>query len=218
VRTAKHLDLRFVGTEEVSRVHGGDTAYLTAPVKLELPGQTAWSARLLALDLRAESRAVGRTIDGLIGMDFMAGRVVRIDYRAQFLEFGAGATRREGMVVPMQMHQGNPCISVAVDGSHTLPKVRVDTGCNQALHWSPAAGRAGEDTRERRTIGSWSKRTRTQKSDIAIASRRIENVATTRHPHPIFPGEHGLLGNPLLARFGVVTLDFARGRLILGGS
>jgi hypothetical protein len=36
------------------------------------------------------------------------------------------------------------------------------------------------------------------------------------HPKAIFPGESGLLGNGLLAQFGVVTIDAKAGRLIPG--
>jgi hypothetical protein len=41
-------------------------------------------------------------------------------------------------------------------------------------------------------------------------------VPTGLHRKAIFPGESGLLGNGVLAQFGVVTIDAKAGRLILG--
>ncbi len=221
VKTAKNLGIRFVGSEVIGRVDGDERAHVTSTVKLQLGNITIWSAPLLAIDLRAESRAAWRKIDGLVGMDFMKGRSIRIDYRTGILELNPRADRGTGKVIPIQMHGGSPCVSVTLGDSTTLPKVRIDTGCNHPLHWSPipvdreqGGGGGGGD---RKTIGSSPRRMRAARADVVLGGIRIGKVATTRHSRPIFPGEQGLLGNTLLARFGVVTLDFRTQSLILGG-
>jgi hypothetical protein len=171
---------------------------------------------MLALDLRAESRSVSRRIDGLLGSDFLRGRVLQIDYAAQVLRFDPPAEALRGKVVPIILHRGNPCLKLKVDEFHLLPRVRIDTGCNQTLHWSLAQteGAAPSDTR---AIGLSSTRSRSRRSDVVFGPALFRGIKTTLHPQAIFPGEQGLLGNALLAPFGVVTLDLPNRRLILGG-
>ena len=51
---------------------------------------------------------------------------------------------------------------------------------------------------------------------VSLAGRTFHDVPTGLHRKAIFPGESGLLGNGLLAQFGVLTIDAKSGRLILG--
>ena len=51
---------------------------------------------------------------------------------------------------------------------------------------------------------------------LRIGPITLDTVPTGLHRKAIFPGESGLLGNGLLAQFGVVTIDAKAGRLILG--
>jgi hypothetical protein len=216
LRTAKKLGVELVGRERVACVGGDETAYNTAPVTLRLSKSTAWSGPLLGLDLGRESRTLHRRIDGLIGMDFLADRTICIDYASKLVEFDAVVPRRHYKAIPIHMFRGNPCVTLTINKTQVLSNVRIDTGCNQSLHWSPT--KTGQSARtERRTIGYWMKKTRTQKIDVSLGAIRFEEVATTRHRQPIFPGENGLLGNPLLARGGMAILDFRKKRLILSG-
>ena len=51
---------------------------------------------------------------------------------------------------------------------------------------------------------------------VRIGNHQIDTVPTGLHRKAFFTGESGLLGNGLLAQFGVVTIDARAGRLILG--
>ncbi len=55
-------------------------------------------------------------------------------------------------------------------------------------------------------------------TSIHLGGWRIDDVPTGLHHDAIFPGESGLLGNGLLATFGVVTIDAKSGHLFLGRS
>jgi hypothetical protein len=55
-------------------------------------------------------------------------------------------------------------------------------------------------------------------TSLRIGNHQIDTVPTGLHSKAIFPGESGLLGNGLLAQFGVVTIDAKSGRLFLGRS
>lgn len=51
---------------------------------------------------------------------------------------------------------------------------------------------------------------------VRIGNRSLDTVPTGLHSKPIFPGESGILGNGLFARFGTVAFDARSGRLHLG--
>lgn len=215
LRTAKKLGVRFAGREKVLTLQGSETAHQTASVTVRLENRLTWSAPMLALDLQAESGSVRRRIDGLLGMDFMKGRAIQIDYRSQTLRLGVTPRRLRGRAIPIVLHRENPCLKLTIDDTHVLPYVRIDTGCNQSLHWSDPR-QTGKAQSKGREIGFASTRSRTHKSNVVLGPARFRDVPTTLHSQPIFPSEQGLLGNALLAQFGVVTIDLPNRRLILG--
>ena len=53
------------------------------------------------------------------------------------------------------------------------------------------------------------------RTTVDLGGRTFRDVPTGIHRTAIFPGEAGLLGNGLLARFSIVTIDAKAGRLIL---
>ncbi len=52
--------------------------------------------------------------------------------------------------------------------------------------------------------------------DVRLGDYTFQNVPAGLHHNSICPGESGLLGAGLLARFNTLTLDAQAGRLILG--
>ena len=58
----------------------------------------------------------------------------------------------------------------------------------------------------------------TTTTTVRIGSTSLDSVPAGLHRRPIFPGEFGLLGNGLLARFERVTFDAKAGKLVLQGS
>ena len=213
---AKKLNVPFVGSETVLRTNGPEVAYQTGRLRFVLGDQISWSANLLALDLGAESRRVRGRIDGLLGMDFLAGRIVEIDYRSEVLRLVHQSREACREVVPIRYHRGAPCISLTIGDRHRLDRVRIDTGCNQPLHCS-LSGADGTESAKGTAIGLTLRRSSRQTNQVSLGSKSLSKVAMIIHEKPIFSGENGLVGNPLLAKFGVVTLDFANRRLILGG-
>ena len=55
----------------------------------------------------------------------------------------------------------------------------------------------------------------TTRVQVQIGSICFDSVSAGLHERAIFAGESGLLGNGLLSRFQVVTIDSKAGRLIL---
>ena len=95
--------------------------------------------------------------------------------------------------------------------------VRVDTGCATAFQWVTLKERAGRCT-SKLAVGLAELSIPQTMTGVRIGNHCLDAVPTGLHRKAIFPGESGLLGNGLLARFGVVTIDAKSGRLILGRS
>ena len=71
--------------------------------------------QLLAIDLSNASRVCGRKIDGLLGADFLQGRVVQIDYKAQKIRLFACGENPAGNAVclPLKRLNDSFCIPVS---------------------------------------------------------------------------------------------------------
>jgi gag-polyprotein putative aspartyl protease len=176
---------------------------------LELPGE------YLALDLSKLSGACSRLVDGLLGADFFRNRVVQIDYLAQKLRVFAAAPSIAGTnAVPLE---SRPCgfrVAVNVNGGKR-EWVRVDTGCATPFQWVTSKERA-ERCSSTLAVGLTELSVSQTMTNVRIGNHYLDTVPTGLHRKAIFPGESGLLGNGLLAQFGVVTIDAKAGRLILG--
>ncbi len=176
---------------------------------LELPGE------YLALDLSKLSLACRSTVDGLIGADFFRDRVVEIDYTAQKLRLLAAPPRDTGKnSVPLATRPCGFRVAVNVNGGRRQ-WVRVDTGCATAFQWVTSKKRPERFT-SKLAVGLAELSIPQTMTALRIGIHQIDTVPTGLHSKAIFPGESGLLGNGVLALFGVVTIDAKSGRLLLG--
>jgi hypothetical protein len=111
----------------------------------------------------------------------------------------------------MRTHNGSFCIPVTV--AENRPQwMRVDTGCDSALEW--VAHRSGREIFSGSSIGLTSGSSGCVLKDMQLGDRTMKQVKTGLPRQQMFPGEDGLLGNRLLARF-LVTFDGPRSLLIL---
>ena len=212
--TARRLGLKLGPKVSVTAVATTLTGHW--PVKLsaqasglELPDE------YLALDLSKLSGACSRPVDGLIGADFFRGRIVEIDYTAQKVRvFDAAPSVEATNAVPLE---ARPCgfrVAVNVNGGRSQ-WVRVDTGCATAFQWVTSKERADRCT-SKLAVGLAELSIPQTMVGLRIGNHHLDTVPTGLHRNAIFPGESGLLGNGLLAQFGVVTIDAKSGRLFLG--
>ena len=208
-RAAKKLGLRFASREVVQAVGGKVTAFRTENAALQFAGVTIRKP-LLAMNLRSASKTVGRTIDGLLGADFFTNRIVQIDYRAGQVCL-LNKSPRSATSLPIVTNYDAMCVAVDVDGNR-LNRVRLDTGCDQALRWAMRAD--SKTTANRRTIGLSSGNTRERRCALQMGGLALGEFKTSLHSRPVFPGEDGLLGNEALAKH-VVTIDMVNRRLHL---
>ena len=177
--------------------------------QLELPGE------YLALELSNLSGACGRSVDGLLGADFFRDGVVEINYTEQKLRVLAASPTTAGTnSVPLETRQCGFRVAVNVNGGKSQ-WVRVDTGCATAFQWVTSKERAERCT-NKPAVGLADLSIPQTMVGLRIGNHHLDTVPTGLHRKAIFPGESGLLGNGLLAQFGVVTIDARAARLILG--
>jgi hypothetical protein len=175
----------------------------------DLPG------RYLALDLSKLSAACSNRVDGLIGADFLRDRVVQIDYAAQKLRLLARSNAgNDADVIPLEIRPCGLRVRVSVNEA-TSGWVRLDTGCATALQWVTSEV-PSENCSRKPAVGLVELSIPQTETSIRIGTARADHVPTGLHREAIFPGESGLIGNELLARFEIITIDARNQRLILG--
>jgi hypothetical protein len=214
LNTARSLSLALGPEVTVSGV--GTQLKGNWPVKLSATlGTVALPRAVLALDLAKLSAACGDHVDGLIGADLFRGRIVQIDYEAEkirLLDHPPCACR--GHTLPVRSQRCGFLVPIAInDGDRQW--VRLDTGCASPLQW--VIGRVSPDEcTSKLAVGLATISIPQTTTRVRLGNEVLEQVPTGLHEQHIFPGEAGLLGNGLLARFGTVTLDDRAGKVILG--
>ncbi len=212
LRTARALGAKLGRPLTVRGVGGSSTAFHVGSAAVSLAG-VPLPCPDFAMDLTAVSAACGRRIDGLLGADFFREHIVQIDFRAEKIRL---LSRGElppagGETLPLAQRGDAMCVRLSVNGQRPA-WVRVDTGCDSALEW------VTQDTgREKHTAPSVAATRGSRhrvRTAVQLGTLTIGSVPTGLRDTAIFPGEAGLLGNGLLARF-TVTFDTAKGRLLL---
>jgi hypothetical protein len=210
VQAAHRLHIALGSPEPVDGVEATATAFDIEPVKASASGITVGEFAM-AVDLGNAARLCSERVDGLIGADFFKGRITEIDYargRLRLLDAPPG----EGESLPLVARNGVFCLPVSVNGSK--PRwTRLDTGCNDALHW--VVPRMAVAPRRRGvSIGFITDTSDETLVSIKLGRLTLPHVETTLHGDAIFPGEAGLLGSEVLSRYRV-TIDGVRGRIWL---
>jgi hypothetical protein len=203
-----------LGVGQPVTVHGMNTAssgYLTESWRAWVGGVFSMTNRL-AMDLSALSADCHRQVDGLIGAELFAGRVVQIDFaneRIRLLQNYKPVGKAE--VLPLQIQAWKIRVPVEVVG---LGKglARLNTGCASSLRWSvtksmlAAPGSSKPQVVIRRNTQS-----------VRLGGLTLEDISTRLQSEASMAGEAGMLGTGLLSHFSFVTIDEPAGQLILEG-
>src|ERR1700690_2262638 len=101
--TARTLGLETGNRISVQGVHATMTGHWPARLAATAGGMVL-PAEYLALDLSKLARSCGRPLDGLLGADFIGGRVVEIDFAAHQIRFvEAVSPSKSDIVVPLKI-------------------------------------------------------------------------------------------------------------------
>lgn len=211
INVAKQMKVKLGRLVSVQGVFSQTTGRRIAQFSAQTSGITV-PERIIAFDLRAIGATCHQPIDGLLGADFFQGRIVQIDYQAMTLRILSRVEPdAQCTTLPMRPHNGSFCVPVTIAGSR--PQwMRVDTGCDSAMEW--VVNGSGQRGISGSSIGLTSARSCSRSTDVQLGNRQLQEVKTGIHGQRIFPGESGLLGNPLLSQF-LVTFDTPGNRLFL---
>jgi hypothetical protein len=158
----------------------------------------------LAADLSMANEICSVPIDGLVGIEFFRDRIVQVDYEHACLRILDAPPANQAIArLPIEFRNGVVCVPVSVNGSR--PRfTRLDTGCNDALHW--VVPRASARQQERHvSIGFATDPRNMVLTDVVLGNHAINHLETAIHTEPLFTGEAGLLGNGTLSRFTVTV-------------
>jgi len=202
LETARRLHIPLGEGRPVDGVDADGTAFEMDPVTPKVGGFALGTVGL-ALDLRNAEQLCSERVDGLIGADFFKGRVTQIDYANRRLRILEKAPE-EGERLALRARNGVFCLPVSVNGSR--PRwTRLDTGCNDALHWVVPRT---ETKPQRRgvSIGFITDTADETLVSVGLGHLTLSHVETALHGSAIFPGEAGLLGSEVLSQYQV-TID-----------
>lgn len=214
LQTARELGLSLGRRVGVRGVGVSTDAYWTGTQSatangVELPDQ------FLALDLGKLSGSCDRRVDGLVGADFFRGKSVQINFReseVRLIAFGRPSVT--GNTVPLEVRRCGMRVKASINGEK--PQwFRLDSGCASALQWVTARVNP-KDCTSKMAVGLAAVGIPQTRASVKIGREVLRDVETGLHRSAIFDGEAGLVGNGLLAQFESVTIEAARGRLILG--
>ena len=212
--TAKRIGMK-LGREVM--VHGVQTmltGYWQERISAKV-GEVELPREYLSVDLEKLSSSCERPVDGLVGADFFRGRVVQIDFVAHKIRLLKPEKKvKSDEALPLQVRPCGMRVPISVNG-HERQWVRLDTGCATALQWVTTAVRLEQCTGRRMAIGLTEISIPQTETVVGIGEHEFTKVPTGLHETAFFPGEAGLLGNGLLSRFSIITIDAKAGRVVL---
>jgi len=211
--SARRLHVPLGDPLPVDGVNAGAVAFQIGPITAEARGLVL-SQMTLATDLSNAAQLCSVPVDGLIGADFFKGRMLQIDYASQRLRL-LDKVDAGGQSLPLRAMNGVLCLPVSVNGSR--PRwTRLDTGCNDALHWVvPRLTEAPEPRGV--SIGFITNTDDETLVSVGLGRLALQSVAVTLHGRAIFPHEAGLLGSEILSQYRV-TIDAVHGRIWLAAA
>jgi hypothetical protein len=179
-------------------------------------GGVSLPTNYVAMDLSVLSAACQHGVDGLLGADFFAGRVVQIDFakhKIRLLEDYQPGSAAE--VLPLQVESSRLRVPIEVEGFGKA-WARLDTGCASALHWAVSpTDFAGKYSSQELGVGISSQLIRHHTKTVHLGQTTLKEVSTGLQTEQLLAGEAGLLGSGLLSQFSLVTIDEPAGQLVL---
>ncbi|MDD5140603.1 MAG: aspartyl protease family protein [Verrucomicrobiales bacterium] len=210
--------VKALGLSAGKKIHVQGVQATTAghwPVRLAAKaGNVNLPSKYLSLDLSQLSHSCSRPLDGLLGADFIQGKVVEIDFQSHLLRFREGISPAKSDIdLPLKVSGNCFCVPVHVN-NQKQQWVRLDTGCATALQWVTADVGVGTQSAIP-AIGLAGLAIPQAKTTVSLGEKQFDQVPTGIHRRAIFAGESGLLGNALLSRFKTVTIDTKSAHLVL---
>jgi len=210
---------------------GQPRVFLTKIERTELGSLLARDLEAVAIDLTKVQNRLGTQVQGVLGYNFLAGRVLQIDYPAKVLRFYRSSSAlpiaKNGQAVfPFRLGEDGEIIimeGVVINGQNA--KATIDTGSDGTFALTPAAveslsltevashGQAGTSTGYKGTVqNTRGKVDRIALGPIEIASPEVvfwgKGAGLDRRPWEVD------IGNAFLKDY-ILTLDYQNKRIAL---
>lgn len=185
------------------------------PVRLAArAGNVDLPRKYLSLDLSQLAHSCSRPLDGLVGADFIQGKIVEIDFETHLIHFREQISpAKSDENLPLKVSGNCFCVPACINDK-PQQWVRLDTGCATALQWVTSDA-GGSIKSHKPAIGLAGLSIPQTLSTVSLGQKQFDHIPTGIHSRAIFAGEAGLLGNDLLSRFKTVTIDTKSNRVVL---
>ena len=185
------------------------------PIKLAAKaGRVKLPTKYLSLDLSQLAHSCSRPLDGLLGADFIKGKVVEIDFQSHELRLRDKLSlAKSDIELPIKYSNRCVCVPVCVN-QQRQQWMRLDTGCATALQWVTSDA-GGSTLSGKPAIGLTGLSIPQTQTTISLCGKQFDQIPTGIHTRAIFAGEAGLLGNDLLSRFKLLTIDTKSNLVVL---
>jgi hypothetical protein len=211
IRTAKTCRLEIGDRQPVEGIRGQAIGYRITDLQCSVAGN-AVPTSVLAVDLEAVSACCRQHVDGILGLDFFRGRIVRIDFNARRIRLLKDCDLRVANceVLPIKRCNGAFCVPMRIAGNPTQ-WLRLDKGCDSALEWVVSGTTKCQMNRP--SIGLMRTSVSRINTWVRFGNDFFGNLTAGIHTNQIFPGEDGLVGNGLLSKL-CLTIDEPGNRVI----
>ncbi|HKR83727.1 MAG TPA: aspartyl protease family protein, partial [Terriglobales bacterium] len=205
----------------------GEIEAATIPsANLTMPGVEALNQRIEVIMSDDATVNDESKIDGVLGLEFLKGFIVEIDYEAQTLSFFDPKKyqyKGGGEVIPVKIKDGTPMVRLKMTttgGKSIEDDFEIDNGMSGTLAFRTAAVKKYELLEQMRTIqgpvsiepgGEYRRRIGRLKS-LQLGRFVINNPTVSLSEN--VEGEGGLIGEEILRRFKVI-FDFHQRRMVL---
>jgi aspartyl protease len=201
--TAERLGLKKGNPVRVQGVGATAAGYWPVHLRASVPGLELPQV-YVAVQLGELTDGCERQVDGLIGADFFCHHRVEINFAAQKIRLLSSGPI-SGDAIRIRKRAGALLVPLAVNHG-AAQWVRLDTGCASPLQWVATKAMAAGEARGL-AVGLAKSPGPMTRTVVQLGQTCFESVPTGLHQTRIFPGEAGLLGNGLLARFSSVIID-----------
>ena len=204
-------------TKAAATAHGTAMFQFFRAPRLSVLGRPALDIGEVACADLSRCRAVtGNQTDGVVGMDLLRHRIVRIDFDAADVAFLESVPADSGTPVPITLSSSFPMVGVALAGAGELSFL-IDTGSSgfKAGMIKTRLMRRLTDSGNARLIGRILSESANGSRSADAASLQSVTIGGLTHRGLVFDeGDHNLLGLGYLSRY-VVTFDFPGERMYL---
>jgi hypothetical protein len=226
---AARLELVELRETQVLGTTGTASARMVKVDGMQVHGVEAAGIEMTKRDIRHGLTPGGRTLDVIVGFDFLRGRVMRVDFGGQKLTFPKEAPECRQWA-PLKIEEGIPQVSFTVNGQ-VETRLRMDTGASIFESDDTYVNLVEDDLAkilaadpDLKSIGAVSSTGVGGELRMPIYALRSLRLGETDVPRPkaiIQPkqgyfsreGAVGFFGNTLLEGYSPVVLDYKNERL-----